>query len=224
MRAVLQELRKIVAAPTRAAGDTPLGTGCARLDSLLGGGLPRGRLVEVAGPWSSGKTALVLGAVARVTGRRQLCAYIDGRGELYPPSAAALGVDLERLLVVRPPPRDVARAAEIVARSGAFPLVVIDLPDDQRIEDGTAGRLRAASAAGPTLVALATRPGGLSAAVVKLEVAAHVVTLRKGGQAPPGSQVRLARDFHDETPPPFEEKLVLRATTSPAWSRPAPSR
>ena len=218
MRAVLEELRKIVSTPMRVAGGgaSALSTGCARLDQVLGGGLPRGKLVEVAGPWSSGKTALVLGTAARLTAgeRKRLCAYVDGRGELYPPSAAALGVDLERLLIVRPPAREVARAAEIVARSGAFTLIVLDLPDGQRIEDGAAGRLRAAAAAGPTVVALTSQPGALAAAVLKLEVTAQVVTLRKGGQGGgiPGTQVRLARDFHEETPPALEggEALILR--------------
>src|SRR6185436_9737731 len=98
----LAELKKHLAlAPANDAG-LPLPTGSARLDALLGGGWPRGRIVEVAGSWSSGKTSLLFASMAEVTRRRQLCAWIDARGELYPPSAAALGVDLDRLLVVRP--------------------------------------------------------------------------------------------------------------------------
>src|SRR5262249_59700210 len=86
-----------------------LPTGCAALDQALGGGLPRGRLVELSGAWSSGKGSLALSAAARVTASRRLCAYVDARAELYPPSAAALGVDLVRLLVVRPPAGGAAR-------------------------------------------------------------------------------------------------------------------
>ncbi len=218
MTAALDQLRKIISQtappPVVARGASALETGYPRVDALLGGGLPRGKLVEVSGAWSSGKTALLLGAAARVTGRRQLCAYIDGRAELYPPSAAALGVDLDRLLVVRPPPRDVARAGEIVTRSGAFALVILDLARDHRIEEAAAGRLRAALAGGATtVVALAEQAGALAAAVTKLQVDAQVVTLRKGGQAPPGSQARMtpARDFHDEPLPALERGgIVLR--------------
>lgn len=206
----LEDLRKIVAATPPRRDAPALGTGFPLLDQLLGGGFPRARLCEVSGPWSSGKTALLLGTAAQITGRRQLCAYVDGRGELYPPAAAALGVDLDRLLVVRPPARDVARAGEIVARSTAFPLVILDLGDDQRIEDAAAGRLRAAAASGSAIVALSSRPGGLAAAGIKLEVQAQVVTLRKGGQAPPGSQVRLDRAFHDGALPELEGDVAPR--------------
>src|SRR5688572_15791102 len=165
----LEELKKHLALARPAAA--PLPTGSPRLDALLQGGLPRGRVVEVAGPWSSGKTALLFGAMAELTRARRLCAYIDGRGELYPPSAAALGVELECLLVVRPPPKGSPRAAEIVARSGAFPLIVLDLPDGERVDDSASGRLRAAAAGGgSTVVALASRPGLVAQASVKLEV------------------------------------------------------
>jgi recombination protein RecA len=204
-----ERLRKLVAPAPVAA---PLATGHDRLDSILGGGLPRGRLAEVSGAWSSGKTALLLRAAARATGRKQLCAYIDGPGELYPPAAAALDVDLDRLLVVRPgTTREATRAAEIVARSGAFPLVILDLPHDARVDESAAGRLRAAAAAhGAAIVALTLRPGALAQAVLKLEVAAEIVTLRKGGQAPPGTQVKLTRAFHDEDAPALAGDLVLR--------------
>src|SRR5689334_7671841 len=100
----LEELRKRMQ-PAQPAAE-PLPTGSDRWDELLQGGLPRGRVVAVAGAWSSGKTALLFGVMAQVTRSQRLCAYIDGRGELYPPSAAAMGVELERLLIVRVlPPR-----------------------------------------------------------------------------------------------------------------------
>src|SRR5262245_5227193 len=137
-----EDLRKslaLLAAPPAPAGP-PLATGSAAVDMLIGGGLPRGRLVEMAGPWSSGKTALALAAAARVTAQGGLVAYIDARRELYPPAAAQLGVDLERLLVVRPPPAAaaIARAGEIVARSRAFALVLLDFPEGQQLEDAAA--------------------------------------------------------------------------------------
>jgi RecA/RadA recombinase len=177
----LDELRKALAV-TSAPAVAPLPTGCEPLDAALGGGLPRGRLVELAGPWSSGKASLALAAAAQLTARRQLCAWVDGRGELYPPAVAALGVDLTRLCLVHPPPRGSARAAEIVARSGAFALVVIDLPDGEVVEEAAAGRLRAAAGAAPAaVVVLAPRAGALRQATVKLAVDRSGVTVAKGG-------------------------------------------
>src|SRR5687767_6170694 len=100
----IDELRKQLAplsASGRPANDTAatLPTGTPRLDALLGGGWPRSRIVEIAGAWSSGKTSLLFRSLAEVTRRRQLAAWIDARGELYPPSAASLGVEIDRLLV-----------------------------------------------------------------------------------------------------------------------------
>lgn len=159
-------------APSTLAAAAPLPTGSERWDELLQGGLPRGRVVEVAGAWSSGKTALLFGVMAQVTHSQRLCAYIDGRGELYPPSAAAMGVELERLLIVRPPRKGIARAAEIAAKSGAFALVVLDLPDGERVDDASSGRLRAAAASGgAAVVALAPAAGAVAQASVKLQVA-----------------------------------------------------
>lgn len=190
-----------------------LPTGCAALDQALGGGWPRGRLVELSGPWSSGKGSLALSAAARVTAARRLCVWVDARGELYPPSAAALGVDLVRLLVVRPPSGGAARAGEIAARSGAFPLVVLDLLDGERVEEAAAGRLRvAATGSGTVVVALAARPGALAQAPVKLEVSdmGAVITVRKGGAAPPGTRVTVADRGFAPAPKVGLGRMVLR--------------
>jgi hypothetical protein len=187
--ALRHKLAELTQARSRPAVGT-LATGCAALDRALGGGFVRGRLVELAGAWSSGKATFALRAAARVTAARRLCLYVDARGELYPPSAAALGVDLTRLLVVRPGVDGVARAGEIAARSGAFPLVVLDFPDRERVEDAAAGRLRAAAAAGGAVVlGLASRAGALAQAPLKLEAAPGVITVRKGGEAPPGTVI-----------------------------------
>jgi hypothetical protein len=103
-------------------------TGYAALDALLpGGGLPAGRLVTIAGPASSGKLSVALAAVARATAVGACCAFIDTGGEFFPPSAAACGIDLARLLVVRAPLPAVARATCVIVQSRAFALVVLDL-------------------------------------------------------------------------------------------------
>src|SRR5580765_2570312 len=75
-------------------------TGIPALDALTGG-LPRGCLTEICGPASSGRTTLLLAALAAATRRGEFCAVVDASDALDPQSAAAAGVDLERLLWVR---------------------------------------------------------------------------------------------------------------------------
>lgn len=106
---------------------TPLPTSVAAFDGLLGGGLPRGSLVEVVGRGSCGRFALALAALRAVTGSGEAAALLDQGGQLDPQSAAAFGVDLERLLWLRPrwlP--DTLAAAEMLVHTG-FPLVTVDL-------------------------------------------------------------------------------------------------
>jgi recombination protein RecA len=121
----------------------PLGTGIAELDALLGGGFPRGRLSEIHGPASSGRTGLLLALLARVTGGGALAALVDPLDRLDPASAAAAGVDLARLLWLRgprvageePPAKalaDSAAAAATLASSGLFDLVALDLVGTER--------------------------------------------------------------------------------------------
>jgi len=81
----------------------PLATGIAELDALLGGGFPRGELNEIHGPASSGRTGVLLALLARTTGTGALAALVDPLDRLDPASAAAAGVDLERLLWLRGP-------------------------------------------------------------------------------------------------------------------------
>jgi hypothetical protein len=76
-------------------------TGINALDALLGGGLPIGAISEIVGPECSGRTGLTLGFVARLTQQGKVCAWVDVSDSLHPESAAAAGVDLDRLLWVR---------------------------------------------------------------------------------------------------------------------------
>jgi hypothetical protein len=146
-----------------------LTTGFGDLDRQLhAGGLPVGRLTEISGAPSSGKTALTLAALSRCAG---LAAWVDGRDQLYPPAAAALGVDLERLLVVKPPVVDISRAAEILIRSRGFEMIAIDLPAQHRLARSVAHRLRTAAHQTRTaLVVLCNRGGDVEAAHTRLEV------------------------------------------------------
>ena len=103
-------------------------TGSIGLDMALGiGGLPRGRIVEIYGPESSGKTTLALHAVAQAQAMGGEVAYIDAEHSLDPAYAQALGVDVDSLLVSQPDSGDQGlEITEQLVRSGAIDLIVID--------------------------------------------------------------------------------------------------
>ena len=103
-------------------------TGSMALDAALGiGGLPRGRIVEIYGPESSGKTTLALHAVAETQKMGGEAAFIDVEHALDPVYAKALGVDVDSLLVSQPDTGEQAlEIAEALIRSGAIDMVVVD--------------------------------------------------------------------------------------------------
>lgn len=102
-------------------------SGALTLDLALGGGLPKGRVIEIYGPESSGKTTVALHAVAEVQRAGGIAAYVDAEHALDPTYAAALGVDIDNLLISQPDTGE--SALEIVdqlVRSAAVDIVVID--------------------------------------------------------------------------------------------------
>jgi recombination protein RecA len=102
-------------------------SGALTLDVALGGGLPKGRVIEIYGPESSGKTTLALHAIAEVQKAGGVAAFVDAEHALDPTYSAALGVDIENLLVAQPDTGE--SALEIVdqlVRSAAVDIVVID--------------------------------------------------------------------------------------------------
>ena len=103
-------------------------TGSINLDIALGiGGLPRGRVVEVYGPESSGKTTLALHGVAEAQKAGGTCAFIDAEHALDPVYAKKLGVDIENLLISQPDCGEQAlEIADTLVRSGAIDVLVID--------------------------------------------------------------------------------------------------
>ena len=105
-----------------------ISTGSLGLDIALGiGGLPRGRVVEIYGPESSGKTTLALQVIAEAQKRGGICAFIDAEHALDPVYARKLGVNIDELLISQPDTGE--QALEIVdalVRSGSVDLVVID--------------------------------------------------------------------------------------------------
>lgn len=105
-----------------------ISTGSLGLDIALGiGGLPRGRIIEVYGPESSGKTTLAQHVVAAAQKMGGTCAYIDAEHALDPGYAKKLGVDLDKLLISQPDTGEQAlEIADTLVRSGAIDVVVVD--------------------------------------------------------------------------------------------------
>jgi recombination protein RecA len=104
-----------------------ISSGALTLDLALGGGYPKGRVVEIYGPESSGKTTLTLHAIAEVQRNGGVAAFVDAEHALDPVYAAALGVDVENLLVSQPDTGEMAlEIVDQLVRSGAVDIVVVD--------------------------------------------------------------------------------------------------
>ncbi len=104
-----------------------ISTGALTLDLALGGGYPKGRVVEIYGPESSGKTTLTLHAIAEAQRRGGVAAFVDAEHALDPVYAASLGVDIENLLVSQPDTGEMAlEIVDQLVRSAAVDIVVVD--------------------------------------------------------------------------------------------------
>jgi recombination protein RecA len=103
-------------------------TGALALDIALGiGGLPRGRVVEIFGPESSGKSTLAMHVVAEAQRNGGICAYVDAEHAMDPIYAKAIGVDIDQLLISQPDTGEQAlEITDMLVRSGAIDVVVID--------------------------------------------------------------------------------------------------
>ena len=121
------------------------GSGIAALDELLGGGWPRGALSEIAGARSSGRTAVVLAALARALAAGEAAALVDAAGPggaLDPRAAVAAGIPLHELLWIRCAPADALKAVDLVVAAGGFGVVALDLCDGKcRVPDAAWIRL-----------------------------------------------------------------------------------
>ena len=104
-----------------------ISSGALTLDLALGGGLPKGRVIEIYGPESSGKTTLALHAIAEVQKGGGMAAFVDAEHALDPTYAAALGVDIANLLIAQPDTGETAlEIVDQMVRSAAIDIVVID--------------------------------------------------------------------------------------------------
>ncbi len=167
---ILEELRRQIRRMERrpAQREGVLACGLPEVEARLpGGGFPRGCLSSLCGGPASGKTGVALSALRQAQAGGGLAAFVDGRGEFYPPAALAMGVDLARLLIVRPGTMrgEVLPglwAAEVLLGSGAFSAVAIDVPlrgvPAARAEP-ILRRLRAAAEKGGAAALLLSGPG-----------------------------------------------------------------
>ena len=105
-----------------------ISTGSLGIDIALGiGGLPKGRIVEIYGPESSGKTTLALSVIAQAQKKGGTCAFIDAEHALDPSYAKKIGVDIENLLISQPDAGEQAlEIADTLVRSGAIDVLVVD--------------------------------------------------------------------------------------------------
>jgi recombination protein RecA len=191
-----ERIRQLQAAPRSYLAT--LRTGVAEVDALLpSGGFPLGQALELCGEAASGRTSLALRAVASAHREQRLCAWVDGPKELYPPAAAAMGVDLSRLLIVRPKETSqLSWTAVQLARSGAFACVVLDLT--QGLASGASGGkssgVRLSLAEGKKLADAAFRGGSLLLMLSSPNAPADGVTrMRTEPLWPEGLSVEVVR-------------------------------
>jgi len=107
--------------------EAPLATSVTTLDEVLGGGLPRGALVELVGRGSCGRFSTLLATLQQVTSAGEAAALVDQGSQLDPQTATAAGIDLDRLLWLRPKRLDDSLAATEMLIATGFELVVLDL-------------------------------------------------------------------------------------------------
>lgn len=102
-------------------------TGALPLDMALGGGLPKGRIIEIYGPEGAGKTTLALHAIANIQSQGGTAAFIDAEHALDPAYAAAIGIDISQLLIAQPDNGETAlEITDQLVRSAAVEIIVID--------------------------------------------------------------------------------------------------
>ena len=141
-----------------------LPTGIAAVDRLIGGGIPRGGMTEIAGEASSGRTTVLQSLLAHATRKGEYCALIDANDAFDPGGAAQAGMDLSRLLWIRcgGHTEHALKAADRIVQAGGFGLIVFDLADTdlfaaRRISLASWFRLRHAVEKTPAALLVLTR-------------------------------------------------------------------
>jgi len=226
-RSQVRSARDLSRRRRRERDDDPLSTALAPLDRLLDGGLPRGRLVELVGRRSSGRLSALLAVLAAVTATGRAAALVDLGDALDPQTAVDAGVDLERLLWVRPRRTREALAAAEILLEGGFPLVAMDLgqPPVAGGRGVEAGWLRLARQArdrrAALLVSTPYRVSGTAAATVITTTREGTAWCREQHADPllAGLHVGFVREKHRGAAPGMREALAFHAATPWAADR-----
>ncbi|HYG63601.1 MAG TPA: hypothetical protein VEL74_13550 [Thermoanaerobaculia bacterium] len=224
----LKSAGEMVRARREEEKDTPFQTAVPAIDRLLEGGLPRGQLVELIGGRSSGRFSTELAVLAAATGTGETAALVDLGDSLDPEAAIAAGVDLERLLWVRPQTMKQALAAAEMLLGSGFALVILDMgyPPVRGGRGVEAAWLRLARAAeshtSALLVGSPYRVSGTAAAVV-LKAGRSRVAWQGGGAAPwllTGLSAHVSLEKHRGRLTGQTEGLDLAVPESPLPSTP----
>jgi hypothetical protein len=220
-------------------------TGMADVDAMLGGGVPRGSITEVSGAASTGKTSFALSTLARITQLGNACAWVDVNDALSPESAAAVGVDLRRMLWLRmsserkvkltdkPWSRleQALRATDLLLQTGGFAAIVLDMSDvlpqhTMRIPLATWYRFRlAAEHARSSLIFLTQSPCASSCASLALRCdVALTKPFSEHGETPmfERQQYQLLRERNRNEGSPFLQKKAVGRVSWAAetqWTR-----
>lgn len=232
LRAQIRSARELDRSLRDAAGEGAFPTAVPVLDRLLAGGLPRGQLVELVGARSSGRFSLLLAALAAATGVGEAAALVDLGDALDPESALAMGIDLARLLWVRPARLKDALAAAEMLLAGGFPLVVLDLglPPVRGGRGVEAAWLRLARAArnhdAALLVGSPYRVSGTAAAAVLNAGRGRAAWLGEGGSPRllGGFVSRVELEKHRGRLPGQSEEFHLAVEELPRPAAPLPQR
>jgi RecA/RadA recombinase len=170
-------------------------SGLPELDALLGGGWPRAALSEVTGRRSSGRTSVVLAALARAARAGEAIALVDTGGALDPRAAAACGVALPRLLWIRCAPEQALKATDLVVSAGGFDVLALDLGDARpRVPTAAWVRLKHGAERQGTSVLIATPAravGAFATAAVELQAATPRFLTDAGPPLLDGARVKI---------------------------------
>ncbi len=196
-----------------------LETGIPGIDQLVGGGFPRGRISEIAGPLSSGRTTVTLSLLARTTRAGEITAVVDAADAFDPTSAQETGVDLDRVLWVRAPePRDALRATEHILEAEGFALVILDLAGTTNLAPRTTkrNRDRRAASSAPSPSSLTPSPS-VWPRLTRAAGASRTGLLLLSSKRLAGTAADLALEMKASTPhftgtPALLEGLEIEAT------------
>jgi hypothetical protein len=162
------------------------------------GGLPRPGLMEICGPIGSGRTRIGFRFVVQARGQGQQVAWVDSEHTIYPPAAFQEGIDLAGWALIRTPLQAHDRLAwvvEQILRSGCFPLVVVDVPQEMRLRHVGYRWARASEQGGSSAILLTERPYRGLPVEVRIQVGGGVARVLKdrGSSSTGGREIPLPR-------------------------------